>query len=168
MDRRLFVAGLDRFAISPPAHRALARHDREIAQKKGRCSIIDIGGTRKYWSIVPLDFLVEHRVSVLITNIDDNTGKSPAANASDDGGVFAYAFADACDLPYVDKSFDIAHSNSVIEHVGTWENQIRFRQEIGRVASAILCRRRTIGFHGNRISARSAFSFCRRRCRYRC
>jgi hypothetical protein len=42
--------------------------------------------------------------------------------------------ADACHLPFPDKSFDIAFSNAVIEHLYTWTNQQRMAAEIRRVA----------------------------------
>ncbi len=43
----------------------------------------------------------------------------------------------ALDLPYPDKTFDIGYSNSVIEHVGTWENQVAFAREIRRVGKSL-------------------------------
>jgi hypothetical protein len=41
---------------------------------------------------------------------------------------------DATDLPFADASFDIAFSNSVIEHMTTWERQQAFAAEARRVA----------------------------------
>lgn len=105
----------------------------QVADKTGRCSIIDVGGTRRYWSIVPADFLRAHAVSILITNIAAPADQPPDAAGS--GEIFSFAQADACNLPYPDKSFDIAHSNSVIEHVGDWEAQVRFGREVARVAA---------------------------------
>ena len=105
----------------------------DVAAQTGKCSIIDIGGTRRYWSIVPADFLQAHGVSILITNIAESG--DPGEGAGDGAGIFSYAHADACNLPYPDRSFDIAHSNSVIEHVGDWEAQLRFSREVARVAS---------------------------------
>jgi methyltransferase family protein len=102
----------------------------DVAGKKGSCSIIDVGGTRQYWSIVPTDFFHTHGVSILITNISAPADKEDV----DDAGTFRYAEADARDLPYPDNSFDIAHSNSVIEHVGDWDSQVRFAREVARVA----------------------------------
>lgn len=42
-----------------------------------------------------------------------------------------------CDLQMPDKSYDIAFSNSVIEHVGSWENQVAFAKEIRRVGNSL-------------------------------
>lgn len=40
-------------------------------------------------------------------------------------------------LPFKDNSFDIIYSNSVIEHLGTWKNQMQFAKEIMRVGKNI-------------------------------
>lgn len=41
--------------------------------------------------------------------------------------------ADACDLPWLDKHFDIVYCNAVIEHLGDFENQKKMAAEIMRV-----------------------------------
>ncbi len=46
---------------------------------------------------------------------------------------FTYEVGDGCALPYTTGSFDVVFSNSVIEHLGTWENQVRFAAEARRV-----------------------------------
>ena len=43
------------------------------------------------------------------------------------------AVGDGCALPYEDKSFDIVFSNSVLEHLGSFENQKAFAREARRV-----------------------------------
>ena len=42
-----------------------------------------------------------------------------------------------CDLVYPDDSYEIVFSNSVIEHVGTWENQLSFAKEMRRVGKRL-------------------------------
>jgi hypothetical protein len=50
---------------------------------------------------------------------------------------FRAVSADARTLPFCDGEFDIAFSNSVIEHVGTWEDQKAFAREASRVAMGL-------------------------------
>jgi len=52
-------------------------------------------------------------------------------------GRFTALEADATRLPFADASFDIAFSNSVIEHVTTWERQQAFAAEARRVAAKL-------------------------------
>ena len=54
--------------------------------------------------------------------------------AEGSAGRFTCVRGDGCRLPFADRAFDVAYSNSVIEHVGTHEDQRRFAAEIRRVA----------------------------------
>ncbi len=47
---------------------------------------------------------------------------------------FTAVEGDATQLPFADASFDLAFSNSVIEHMTTWERQQAFAAEARRVA----------------------------------
>lgn len=42
--------------------------------------------------------------------------------------------ASGLDMPFEDCSFDVVHSSAVIEHVGSYANQVKFAQELGRTA----------------------------------
>jgi len=50
---------------------------------------------------------------------------------------FTFLQGDATRLPFADNTFDIAFSNSVIEHVGNWEQQQAFAREARRVARSL-------------------------------
>ncbi len=54
--------------------------------------------------------------------------------------------ADGCMLPFGDNEFDIVFSNSVIEHVGSVENQRKFAQEIARVGKCFWVQTPNKGF----------------------
>lgn len=99
----------------------------QVFDVKGSVSIIDIGGSRYYWELLNRDFLTSRKVSVTIVNISE-TGESTS--------LFSFEKGDGCALRYSDESFDIAHSNSVIEHVGDWQKMQAFARETKRVGRA--------------------------------
>lgn len=103
---------------------ALVRHlDREI-------EVLDVGGHPDYWGNVGLDGIA--RITLL--NIDPGE----LVPDSDAGGtVFARRLGDARDLEaHEDGSVDLVHSNSVIEHVGGWDDMARMAGELMRVGRA--------------------------------
>jgi hypothetical protein len=66
---------------------------------------------------------------VVVVNLD------PEAFEAGPAVHFQSMFADGRFLPFGSASFEWVFSNAVIEHVGGWEDQLRFAQEIRRVAS---------------------------------
>jgi hypothetical protein len=50
-----------------------------------------------------------------------------------------YVQANAIDMPFDDRSFDLAHSSAVVEHVGSFENQRQMIRECVRVARRGVC-----------------------------
>lgn len=99
-----------------------------VYRKKGSVTIIDLGGTEKYWGIVPRQYLSRYRVSITIVNLEGD--EAVVAQAP-----FRFIKSDACNLPQLaDKSFDIVHSNSVVEHVGDWARMQQFAAEVSRLA----------------------------------
>lgn len=106
----------------------LLRVIEELSQKFESVSIIDVGGTEQYWSIVPKDFLENKNVKVTIVNL-------PGTQLPTDHDSFTFVHSDGCDLAkFENNSFHIAHSNSVIEHVGDWNRMSLFSKELKRVA----------------------------------
>jgi hypothetical protein len=85
-------------------------------------TIIDFGGTPSIW-------LAVGRRNVVLLNVDDQ--QVPAG--------FVVAKGDARKTSFSDGSFDLAFSNSTIEHVGTWEDQQAFAHELCRVGKRVYC-----------------------------
>lgn len=81
--------------------------------------IIDVGGYEFNWT------LVDCEPQVVLVNVEPDGYER---------GRFVKVHGDGRALKYPDGSFDIAYSNSVIEHVGTRSDQISFANEIRRVA----------------------------------
>lgn len=83
--------------------------------------ILDVGGTVEFWQNAGM----RGNITIL------NTGCESTVSS---GGGFHYIQGDACDLSqFNDYEFDVVFSNSVVEHVGSWEDQMAMASEIRRV-----------------------------------
>lgn len=103
---------------------------RDCHARRGGVSIVDVGGSRVYWNTIGRDFLEYHAVRIAVVN--NNRSFMEA-----DDAVFSFHLGDGCDLGrFADGQFDIAHSNSVIEHVGGWSRMAAFARELRRVGRA--------------------------------
>ncbi len=103
----------------------------ELSKSHSSIRIADLGGTEEYWARVGFSFLRERGVSITLINLHASE-LSSAGLASD---ILTSEVGDACALThYTDMSFDLVHSNSVIEHVVTWDNMKSFAREIRRLA----------------------------------
>ena len=98
----------------------------ETFAERGVCRILDLGGEPDYWRLFEREFLEAAKVHITLVN--------PQAFSVDDP-MFEAVTGDACALPqWDDCSFDLVHSNSVVEHVGDWPRMEAFAGEVRRLA----------------------------------
>ncbi len=88
-------------------------------------TILDAGGTLGNWKYLQ----TPSRITLLNRDAMHAEVEYPAN--------IKFQKGDALRMPHGDGSFDIAFSNSLIEHVHTWENQQRFAAEIRRVGKRV-------------------------------
>jgi hypothetical protein len=81
-------------------------------------TVLDIGGREFNWTLMPFT----PRVTIL--NLSTQGTRS---------GKFEWVIGDARRLSFPDNAFEIVYSNSVIEHLGTFDDQRRFAAECRRV-----------------------------------
>jgi hypothetical protein len=87
--------------------------------------VLDVGGTVAYWKGVR-ELWGTLKLDITIVNVS----AKPFSEAP-----FTVRRGNACDLrEYSDQSFDIVHSNSVIEHVGDWAAMAAMAAEVRRLA----------------------------------
>lgn len=104
-----------------------------ISKRKVGIQILDLGGTIRYWQHVGFDFLRDMHAHITLVNLHAAELGDFAAHAD----LFRAIAGDACSLPeFTAGQFDLVHSNSVIEHVVTWENMKRIASETRRVGTA--------------------------------
>ena len=85
--------------------------------------ILDIGGLPRAWQGVPI------QSEITILNIEPINEYEATFLQPNHIAVIG----DGTRLPFADQSFDLVYSNSVIEHLGTWEKQQAFAAEACRV-----------------------------------
>lgn len=95
------------------------------AVKQG-ASVLDVGGTAGWWKE---DF--PSNIKVSIVNIDDDLKQDVIRSG------FRFYKADGRALPFDDKQFYLTFSNSVIEHVGDFQDQARFAVESMRCSQKL-------------------------------
>jgi hypothetical protein len=98
--------------------------------------IADIGGDRIYWKIFPFERFPEVQFKIELINILPKklhfTEDYNPPNVE-----FIPVICDCTNLTMADKSYHLCHSNSVIEHVGSWENVKKTVAEAQRVAQYV-------------------------------
>lgn len=104
----------------------------QVLSIKDTASILDVGGSPVYWNMLPE--IYHDRVEIYCLNFEEEfskySGLKPSINVKNIVG-------DGCHMPqFEDRQFDIAHSNSVIEHVGSLQNMAKFASETRRVGNA--------------------------------
>jgi hypothetical protein len=103
---------------------------RRLFPGEGCRRVVDLGGRSDYWD--RLGFAG----AVTVVNRDPKEWGADPPRAN---GRFRYVVADGRQTGFRDTSFDLAFSNSVIEHVGEWEDQKRFADEMRRLAPQVYC-----------------------------
>jgi hypothetical protein len=87
--------------------------------------ILDVGGTQSYWEALG-DLWAGRDWEITLVNLGGETR---------DDGPYRHRPGNACAMPeYADNSFDLVHSNSVIEHVGQWPQMADMAREVRRLA----------------------------------
>ena len=113
--------------------RRLQKHILQLSERLERnVTILDIGGRPDYWENVGVMGVEE----IVLLNLDELEFKEFFSN-SIDASLFKTRIGDARNLDqYGAKSIDLVHSNSVIEHVGTWGDMMQMARELVRVGRA--------------------------------
>jgi SAM-dependent methyltransferase len=93
-----------------------------LSQLERPVRILDIGGTAAYWKTMGLG--IEDQVFITLLNLTQNHVSLPHITS---------IVGDARSIHADDRSFDIVFSNSVIEHVGTFHDQMQMAVEVRRV-----------------------------------
>src|SRR6266540_3968054 len=100
------------------------RRFQSILSPSDQTSVIDVGGSPFNWQYL------DTSPTIVLLNIT-----SRGLNASD--RRFPQILGDGRNMGFRDGAFEIAFSNSVIEHVGDWTDQRAFAREICRVGKQV-------------------------------
>lgn len=97
----------------------------QLIREKGKIRVLDIGGDMGYWKAMEWS---NPGSTIYILNLESWKQAVPIPEG------FVAVTGNALDLPYQPGDFDLIFSNSVIEHVGSRENQQKFAAEVKRLS----------------------------------
>ena len=101
----------------------------ELGEDIRRVQILDIGGAERFW--VSADSYFRDSADITMLNLESDQARENSEH-------FFSVVGDATDLSaYADGELDLVFSNSVIEHVGSWENKVKMANEMCRVGKHI-------------------------------
>jgi hypothetical protein len=92
-------------------------------------TIIDLGGSAELWE------LMDYPADITLLNIDKQWLNCPESNCR----TYTTVIGDARRTDYRNGSFDLAFSNSVIEHVGGEHDAADFAREMQRIGNSYYC-----------------------------
>lgn len=90
-----------------------------------KTTILDVGGSPSIWHFLGKDPKID------ILNVNENYNSEGLTEN------MSFIQGDGRQLKFCDRSYDIVYSNSVIEHVGTYEDQKTFAKELKRVGKGL-------------------------------
>jgi hypothetical protein len=111
--------------LLPLFRRRRMREFVKIFAPSSKTIILDVGGSPLNWKLIDI------KSSVTLLNL------TMPEDSETDSDRFKFVTGNGLDLKYSDYEFDICFSNSVIEHVGSFEDQRMFANEIRRVGRKI-------------------------------
>lgn len=92
-----------------------------------KLSVLDVGGSPAVWALLKEQFDLAPNHLVLLNN---NPKELRSCS-------YETILADARQIPFLDQSFNLVFSNSVIEHIGNEHDQFQFVKECERVGKEI-------------------------------
>lgn len=126
------VAAAGSLPVKVAAYQRQRMYERFLQECKVEPSdtILDVGVTsdRTYSSSNYLEAWYPHKSKITAAGIDD------ASFLEEVYPGMRFVQADGLNLPFADGSFDVVHSSAVIEHVGSFQNQVRLIAECARVS----------------------------------
>lgn len=100
-------------------------------------SVIDLGGDVNYWQ--QLNWQLPNVQTTLLNLYENKINDDLKSN-------FISIQGNALEAPFDSKSFDLVFSNSVIEHVGSYENQEKFANEVRRLSDKYIVQTPSLWF----------------------
>jgi Methyltransferase domain len=100
----------------------------DILQPAQTDVLLDVGGMPAFWTSQPQ--LVRQIDTLNVFDVGWDASSAPNHN-------IRAIVGDGCNLGMPANSYDIVFSNSVIEHVGTFDQQVKFASEVRRVGKSL-------------------------------